>query len=77
MQLGLVDGLALLRGKASGIGQACVLGDDAFGDAQSRCYSLMGEFAHVFKTQHSPGLPGESNDFQHQVLPAHDLIDGH
>ena len=59
VELGLVHGLALLPGKARGIGQACVLGDNGFGDAQSRCYSLMGEFAHVFKTQHSPGLPGE------------------
>ena len=32
---------------------------DAFGDAQSRCYSLMGEFAHIFKTQHSSLLPGD------------------
>ena len=49
VQLGLVHERDLLPDKARGIGQASVLGDDAFGDAQSHCYSLMGEFAYVFE----------------------------
>ena len=51
VELGLVHGLDVLPVKASSIGQSGVLGDYAFGEAQSRCYSFMGEFAHVFKTQ--------------------------
>jgi hypothetical protein len=51
VELDLVHGLDLLPGKARGIGQTSVLGDNAFGDAKSACCSLMGEFAHVFKTQ--------------------------
>jgi hypothetical protein len=52
VELGLVHRLDLLLSRARRIGKACVLGDDATRDAQSHGYSIMGEFADVFKTQH-------------------------
>jgi hypothetical protein len=51
VDVGLVHGPDLLRGKASGIGQTSVLDDDAYRYAKCHCYSFMGEFAHVFTTQ--------------------------
>lgn len=51
VQLGLVHGLNLFPAQARGTGQACVLGDDALGDAQGDGYSFMGEIACVFEAQ--------------------------
>ena len=52
MQLGLVHRLNLLPAQACNMGQPSIFGDNAFGDAQCNGYPFVGEFAHVFETQH-------------------------